>query len=146
MKDFYGHFNILVRAYSYILTMGKDGLRKASEMAVLNANYLGHRLKDHYNLQENTIFKHEFVLAGLKDTLSEVTTLDVAKRLLDYGYHPPTVYFPLIVNEAIMPEPTETESKETLDEFADALIRIAEEAKRDPEILKKHLMTLQLGD
>ena len=137
MKGFYGHFNILVRAYTYILTMGRDGLRKASEMAVLNANYLGHRLKDHYNLQENTIFKHEFVLAGLKDGLSEVTTLDVAKRLLDYGYHPPTVYFPLIVNEAIMPEPTETESKETLDEFADALIKIAEEAKRDPEILKE---------
>ena len=137
MKDFYGHFSILVRAYTYILTMGRDGLRKASEMAVLNANYLGHRLKDHYNLQENTIFKHEFVLAGLKDELSEVTTLDVAKRLLDYGYHPPTVYFPLIVNEAIMPEPTETESKETLDEFADALIKIAEEAKRDPEILKE---------
>lgn len=137
MKGLYGHFNVLVKAYAYILAMGKDGLKKASEMAVLNANYLGHRLKDHYNLQENTIFKHEFVLAGLKDELSEVTTLDVAKRLLDYGYHPPTVYFPLIVNEAIMPEPTETESKETLDEFADALIKIAEEAKRDPEILKE---------
>ena len=137
MKDFYGHFNVLVKSYAYILAMGKDGLRKASEMAVLNANYLGHRLKDYYDLQENTIFKHEFVLAGLKDKSLGVTTLDVAKRLLDYGYHPPTVYFPLIVNEAIMPEPTETESKETLDEFADALIEIAEEAKRDPEILKE---------
>ncbi|NLJ97887.1 MAG: aminomethyl-transferring glycine dehydrogenase subunit GcvPB [Tissierellia bacterium] len=137
MKDFYGHFGILVRAYTYILTMGRDGLKKASEMAVLNANYLGHRLKDHYNLQEDTIFKHEFVLAGLKDGLSEVTTLDVAKRLLDYGYHPPTVYFPLIVNEALMPEPTESESKETLDEFADALIKIAEEARENPEILKE---------
>jgi glycine dehydrogenase subunit 2 len=137
MKDLYGHFSIMVRGYAYILSMGKDGLKKASEMAVLNANYLGHRLKDYYNLQENTIFKHEFVLAGLKGELSEITTLDVAKRLLDYGYHPPTVYFPLIVHEAIMAEPTETESKETLDEFADALIRIAEEAKEDPEILKQ---------
>jgi len=137
MMDFYGHFNVLVKAYAYILTMGKDGLKKASEMAVLNANYLAHKLKDHYNVQENAIFKHEFVLAGLKDDSSGVITLDVAKRLLDYGYHPPTVYFPLIVNEALMPEPTETESRETLDEFADALIKIAEEAKRDPEILKE---------
>lgn len=137
MKDFYGHFNILVRAYTYILTMGKDGLRKASEIAVLNANYLGNRLKDHYNLPEDKIFKHEFVLAGLKGELSEVTTLDVAKRLLDYGYHPPTVYFPLIVHEAIMPEPTETESKETLDGFADVMIQIAKEAKEDPQLLKE---------
>lgn len=135
MKDFYGHFGINVRAYTYILTMGYDGLRKASEMAVLNANYLAHRLKDHYNLPEGELFKHEFVLAGLKDGLS-VTTMDVAKRLLDFGYHPPTIYFPLIVNEALMVEPTESESKETLDAFADALIKIAEEAKTDPEILK----------
>ena len=137
MKDFHGHFGILVRAFTYILTMGSDGLERASEWAVLNANYLAHRLKDHYNVQENAIFKHEFVLAGLKDGLSEVTTLDVAKRLLDYGYHPPTVYFPLIVNEAIMPEPTETESRETLDEFADAMIKIAEEARENPEMLKE---------
>ena len=135
MKDFYGHFGILVRAYTYILSMGKDGLAKASEMAVLNANYLAHRLKDHYNVQPNTLFKHEFVMAGLKDNLN-VTTMDVAKRLLDFGYHPPTIYFPLIVNEALMVEPTESESKETLDEYADALIKIAEEAKEDPEILK----------
>lgn len=137
MKDFYGHFNVLVKAYAYILTMGKDGLKKASEMAVLNSNYLAHRLKEHYNLAEDTIFKHEFVLAGLKGSLSEVTTLDVAKRLLDFGYHPPTVYFPLIVREALMVEPTESESKETLDEFAEALIKIAEEAKENPEILKE---------
>ena len=137
MKDLYGHFGIMVRGYAYILSMGRDGLKKASEMAVLNANYLAHRLKDHYNLQENAIFKHEFVLGGLKDAPPEITTLDVVKRLLDYGYHPPTVYFPLIVHEAIMPEPTETESKETLDEFADALIKIAEEAKENPEMLKE---------
>lgn len=137
MKDFHGHFGILVRAYTYMLTMGRDGLKRASEMAVLNANYLGHRLKHHYNLQEDTIFKHEFVLAGLKGDHLDVSTLDVAKRLLDFGYHPPTVYFPLIVNEALMPEPTESESKETLDDFADAMIQIAEEAKENPQILKE---------
>ncbi|NLW22832.1 MAG: aminomethyl-transferring glycine dehydrogenase subunit GcvPB [Tissierellia bacterium] len=138
MKDFYGHFGVLVRAYTYILTMGRDGLNKVSDIAVLNANYLASRLKDYYNLpEEDTIYKHEFVLAGLKGELSEVTTLDVAKRLLDYGYHPPTVYFPLIVREAIMVEPTETESRETLDEFADALIKIAEEAKENPDMLRE---------
>lgn len=136
VKDFYGHFGILVRAYTYILTMGSDGLKKASEMAVLNANYLCSQLKDHYHLPIDTIYKHEFVLGGLKDTLSEVTTLDIAKRLLDLGYHPPTIYFPLIINEALMIEPTETESKETLDEFIQAMIQIAKEAESDPAILK----------
>ncbi len=137
MKDFYGHFGILVRAYTYILAMGRDGLKKVSEMAVLSANYLAHKLKGHYNLPENAIYKHEFVMAGLKSDLSEVTTLDVAKRLLDYGYHPPTVYFPLIVSEALMTEPTESESIETLDEFAEVMIKIAEEAKTNPELLKE---------
>lgn len=136
VKDFYGHFGILVRAYTYILTMGSDGLKKASEMAVLNANYILSRLKDHYYLPIDTLYKHEFVLGGLKDTLSEVSTLDIAKRLLDFGFHPPTVYFPLIINQAMMIEPTETESKETLDSFADALIAIAKEAEENPEVLK----------
>lgn len=136
VKDFYGHFGILVRAYTYILTMGSDGLKKASEMAVLNANYLCSQLKDYYHLPIDTIYKHEFVLGGLKDTLSEVTTLDIAKRLLDLGYHPPTIYFPLIINEALMIEPTETESKETLDEFIQAMIQIVKEAESDPAILK----------
>lgn len=136
VKDFYGHFGILVRAYTYILTMGSDGLKKASEMAVLNANYMLGKLKHHYYLPIDTIYKHEFVLGGLKDTLSEVSTLDIAKRLLDYGYHPPTIYFPLIINQAMMIEPTESESKETLDEFCDALIAIAKESKEDPELLK----------
>ena len=136
VKDFYGHFGILVRAYTYILTMGSDGLKKASEIAVLNSNYLLSRLKEHYYLPIDTIYKHEFVLGGLKDTLSEVTSMDVAKRLLDYGFHPPTMYFPLIINQAIMIEPTETESKETLDMFADAMIRIAKEAEENPELLK----------
>ena len=136
MKDFYGHFGILVRAYAYILSMGNDGLKKASQMAVLNANYLKEHLKEDYYLPIETIYKHEFVLGGLKDPLSEVITLDIAKRLLDYGYHPPTVYFPLIINEALMIEPTETESKETLDEFIEAMKKIAKEAKENPELLK----------
>lgn len=137
VKDFYGHFGILVRAYTYILTMGRDGLKKASEMAVLNANYLLSRLKDDYYLPIDAIYKHEFVLGGLKGDLMEATTLDVAKRLFDFGFHPPTVYFPLIIREALMIEPTETESKETLDSFADAMIKIAEEARTNVEILKE---------
>ena len=136
VKDFFGHFGILVRAYTYILTMGSDGLKKASEIAVLNANYMANKLKEHFYLPIDTLFKHEFVLGGLKDTLSEVTTLDIAKRLLDKGYHPPTVYFPLIINQAIMIEPTETESKETLDEFIDAMITISKEASESPQLLK----------
>ena len=94
------------------------------------------KLKEHFYLPIDKLCKHEFVLGGLKDTLSEVTTLDIAKRLLDLGYHPPTVYFPLIINQAIMIEPTETESKETLDEFIEAMIQIAREAEENPEILK----------
>lgn len=137
VKDFYGHFGILVRAYTYILSMGRDGLKKASEIAVLNANYMANILKEHYYLPIDTRFKHEFVLGGLKDTLSEVSTLDIAKRLLDFGYHPPTVYFPLIINQAIMIEPTETESKETLDEFIEAMIAIAKESKENPQIVKE---------
>jgi len=137
IKDFYGHFSMMIRAYTYILMMGKDGLNRVSDVAVLNANYLASRLKDYYNLPDNTIYKYEFVMAGLKLDLPEVTTLDVAKRLLDYGYHPPTIYFPLIVHEALMTEPTESESKETLDEFAEVLIKIAEEAKNNPELLKE---------
>lgn len=134
MKDFYGHFGILVRAYAYILALGSDGLKVASDYAVLNSNYLANRLKDDYNLPLNVKFKHEFTLAGLKNP-NGLVTLDVAKRLIDMGYHPPTVYFPLIVNESMMIEPTETESKDTLDGFADALIEIAKEAKENPQIV-----------
>ena len=137
MKGFYGNFGVLVRAYAYILTMGAEGLKTASEMAVLNANYMQARLKEDYVLPFDTICKHEFVLDGLKETSEiEVTTLDVAKRLLDHGYHPPTIYFPLIVHNALMIEPTETESLETLDQFCDAMIAIAKEAKESPELLK----------
>lgn len=136
VKSFYGNFGVLVKAFSYILTMGSEGLKEASELAVLNANYLKVKLKEYYKLPIGDICKHEFVLGGLKDDKNHVTTLDVAKRLLDYGYHPPTIYFPLIVDEALMIEPTETEKLETLDEFIDAMIKIAEEAKENPELVK----------
>lgn len=137
VKDFYGHFNVMVKAYSYILSMGCDGLKKASQMAVLNANYLMAQLKEDYNLPVDRVCKHEFVLGGLKQDTSEVATLDVAKGLLDFGFHPPTIYFPLIIHEAIMIEPTETESIETLDEFVKAMKEIAKEAKENPEKLKE---------
>lgn len=137
VKGFYGHFNVLVKAYSYILSMGSNGLKKASEIAVLNANYLAANLKDDYYLPIDRVCKHEFVLGGIKENTLEVATLDVAKRLLDFGFHPPTVYFPLIVHEAIMIEPTETESVETLDEFIKAMKQIANEAKENPKMLKE---------
>ena len=136
IKSFYGNFGILVRAYTYILSMGGEGLKKASEMAVLNANYMKSKLKDYYYLPIDKVCKHEFVLGGLEQGLSEVTTLDIAKRLLDYGYHPPTIYFPLIVDNAIMIEPTETESLETMDAFIEAMISISKEARENPKLLK----------
>ena len=136
MKDFQGHFGILMRALTYILTMGSDGLKCASTTAVLNANYLQAQLKDDYNLPHDFICKHEFVLGGLKDDCDgQVKTLDVAKRLLDMGFHPPTVYFPLIVHEALMVEPTETEPKQTLDAFVAAMKQIAQEARENKDIL-----------
>lgn len=136
IKGFYGNYGIMVRAYSYILTMGSAGLREVSETAVLNANYMMNKLKEHYYLPIDQVCKHEFVLGGLGETSLEVSTLDIAKRLLDYGYHPPTIYFPLIVSEAIMVEPTETESLETIDGFIETMIKIAEEAKDNPSLLK----------
>lgn len=132
VMDFYGHFGILVRAYTYILTMGKDGLQRASEVSVLNTNYIQKILKEHYILPIDRLAKHEFVLNGLKDS-PEVTTLDIAKRILDKGFHAPTVYFPLIFDEAMMIEITETESKKDIDEFVNALIEIAEEARENPD-------------
>ncbi len=134
IKNFYGNFGVLVKAYSYILTMGYDGLKEASTMAVLNANYIKEKLKNYYYLPIDKLCKHEFVLSG--SNFGEVKTMDIAKRLLDYGYHPPTVYFPLIIKEALMIEPTESESLETLDEFIDAMIKISSEAKERPNILK----------
>jgi glycine dehydrogenase subunit 2 len=137
VKSYYGNFGVLVKAYCYILSMGATGLKKASEMAVLNANYMKSKLKDYYHLPIDKVCKHEFVLGGLEQGAGEVTTLDVAKRLLDYGYHPPTIYFPLIVHDAIMIEPTETESLETMDAFIEAMISIAKEAKENPQLLKQ---------
>lgn len=133
VKPFYGNFGINVRAYSYIRTMGPEGLRQVSEDAVLNANYLMKRLEPHYDVPYPQYCKHEFVVSGKRQKKMGVRALDIAKRLLDYGYHPPTMYFPLNVEECMMIEPTETETKETLDAFADALIAISKEAEENPD-------------
>lgn len=135
VKAFYGNFGILVRAYTYIRTYGPEGLRRVSELAVLNANYMMHRLAPYYEVAYPGLCKHEFVLSGKKLKEYGVRTLDVAKRLLDFGYHPPTIYFPLNVEECIMIEPTETESKETMDGFIDTMIQIAKEAETTPEVV-----------
>jgi glycine dehydrogenase subunit 2 len=136
VHSFYGNFGVMLRAWAYIRTLGPDGLREASEMAVLNANYLMHELKDDFVLAYDRVCKHEFVLSGSKQKRENgIRTLDMAKRLLDYGFHAPTVYFPLIVEESIMIEPTETESKQTLDSFIDAMKKIAIEAIENPENL-----------
>lgn len=136
VKSFHGHFGMMVRAYTYMLMHGKEGLRKISEHAVLNANYLLARLRHVYHVPYDRICMHEFVAEGRWDDAPEIRALDIAKRLMDFGFHPPTNYFPLIVHEALMIEPTETESKQTLDAFVDALITIANEARTNPEILK----------
>lgn len=135
VKSFYGNFGVLVRAYTYIRMLGAAGLREASEMAVLNANYLKSRVKDFLPASHDRMHMHEFVAKGVFSGAPDVHALDIAKRLIDYGFHPPTNYFPLIVPEALMIEPTETESKETLDAFADALRAIRDEALTDPEVL-----------
>ncbi|KAF6562343.1 aminomethyl-transferring glycine dehydrogenase subunit GcvPB [Paenibacillus sp. EKM202P] len=135
VKAFYGNFGILVRAYAYIRSYGPDGLKRVSECAVLNANYMMHRLAPYFDLPYPVHCKHEFVMSGRGLKKFGVRTLDVAKRLLDFGYHPPTIYFPLNVEECIMIEPTETESKETLDAFVDTMIHIAREAEENPELV-----------
>ncbi|MBD8113361.1 MULTISPECIES: aminomethyl-transferring glycine dehydrogenase subunit GcvPB [Priestia] len=137
VKPFYGNFGINVRAYTYIRSMGPDGLKAVTENAVLNANYMMRRLAEHYELPFDRHCKHEFVLSGKRQKKLGVRTLDIAKRLLDFGYHPPTIYFPLIVEECMMIEPTETESKETLDAFIDAMIQIAKEAEETPEVVQE---------
>jgi glycine dehydrogenase subunit 2 len=136
VKSFYGQFAVMVRAYVYIREMGARGLKQASQMAVLNANYLRARLEDTYHLPYTKQSMHEVVFSDKNLEEHGVTTLDVAKRLLDYGFHPPTVYFPLVVHGALMIEPTETESPETLDEFVRAMQQIAEEARTDPELVR----------
>lgn len=135
VKAFYGNFGMMVRAYAYMKVTGAKGLRKVSEMAVLNANYLRVLLKDTYQVPYDRINMHEFVCQGKWDDVPGVHALDVAKRLIDYGFHPPTNYFPLIVPEALMIEPTETESKQTLDQFVEAMLAIAREAREDPDLL-----------
>jgi glycine dehydrogenase subunit 2 len=137
VRGFTGPFGVFVRSYAYIRTYGPR-LREMSEVAVLNANYLLARLKDAYGLPFDRLCMHEFVLSARRLKREHgVSALDVAKRLMDYGFHPPTIYFPLIVPEALMIEPTETEPKERLDEFADAMLAIAREAKEDPELVKE---------
>ena len=136
VKAFHGHFGVLVRAFTYMMMLGGNGLRAASEHAVLNANYLQARLRDTYKIPHDRICMHEFVMEGHWDDAPDIHALDISKRLMDFGFHPPTNYFPLIVPEALMIEPTETESKEVLDAFADTLIQIAEEAHSDPELLQ----------
>jgi glycine dehydrogenase subunit 2 len=137
VKAFHGHFGMIVRAYTYIMMNGAEGLRKITEHAVLNANYLLARLRNTYHVPYDRICMHEFVMEGRWDDAAEVQALDISKRLMDYKFHPPTNYFPLIVHEALMIEPTETENKETLDAFADVLIKIAKEAHAEPQLLKE---------
>ncbi len=136
VKNFYGNFGVMVKAYVYIKALGAEGIKEICEHAVLNANYLRHQLRDDYNIPLDRLCKHEFVANSKKQAdQNGISTMDIAKRLIDYGYHPPTVYFPLIVSEAIMIEPTETESKERLDDFVQAMRSIAREAAEEPELV-----------
>jgi glycine dehydrogenase subunit 2 len=132
----YGNFGVMVKAYAYIRSLGADGLKEVSENAVINANYIKDRLKTYYHLPYDRICMHEVVFSGKRQKAKGIATLDIAKHLLDYGFHPPTVYFPQVVEEAIMIEPTETESKETLDAFIEALVKISREAEENPEALR----------
>ena len=139
-SGFHGNFGVMLRAYTYILMLGKQNLRLAGKLATLNANYIKESLKDAYKLPIASVCKHEFVFDGLiddgaKEGVQGATTLDVAKRLLDYGFHAPTIYFPLLFHQAIMIEPTETESRQTIDEFIEVMRVIAREAKENPELL-----------
>lgn len=145
VKPFYGNFGIFLRAYTYIRTMGPDGLKEVSENAVLNANYMMRRLEGTFELPYKQHCKHEFVISGSRQKKMGVRTLDMAKRLLDFGYHPPTIYFPLNVEECMMIEPTETESKETLDGFVDTLIHISKEAEENPDIVLEAPHTTIIG-
>lgn len=134
--EFLGNFATMLRAYTYIMSLGKENLPMVGPLATLNANYIKESLKDAYELPITGVCKHEFVFNGLKDKSTGVTTMDVAKRLLDYGYHAPTIYFPLLFHEAMMIEPTENESLDTLDCFIDVMHRIAREAAETPDIVK----------
>lgn len=137
VKSFYGNFGVFLKAYTYIKSLGRLGIIEACEQAVLNANYLRYHMQENYYIPYNRLCKHEFVAtAKYQMDKNQVSTMDIAKRLIDYGYHPPTVYFPLIVKEAMMIEPTETESKARLDDFLNILNTIAKEAEDNPELVK----------
>jgi glycine dehydrogenase subunit 2 len=141
MRTFNGNSLILLRAYTYIRCLGREGIRKVSEAAILNANYLRAKLKDRYQIAIDALCMHECIFTAAKQKPKGVRTLDIAKRLLYYGFHPPTIYFPLSVEEAMMIEPTETESKQTLDAFIDAMVKIADEAEQNPEMLHQAPLT-----
>lgn len=136
VSGFLGNFGVMMKAYAYILSLGKENIKEVGPLSTLNANYIKESLKDDYLLPIDGVCKHEFVFDGLKDKSTEVTTLNVAKRLLDYGFHAPTIYFPLLFHESMMIEPTETESKETLDKFIEVMKTIAREARETPEVVK----------
>jgi len=135
VRSFYGNFGVLIRAYCYILSMGAEGLKWASQVAVINANYLRARLRNSYHLPYDRICKHECVFSDKLQNGFGVQTIHIAKRLMDYGFHPPTIYFPLIVHGALMIEPTETESRETLDQFVRSMEAIARECRENPQLL-----------
>ena len=136
LDTFHGHFGVMLKAYSYTLSMGAEGLKKVSQLAVLNANYIKEKLKGDFYLPHDKPCMHECVFTDQKQEEFKITTLEMAKRLMDYGFHPPTVYFPLVVQGAIMIEPTETESKEDIDRFIDAMQQIAREARENPDVLR----------
>jgi glycine dehydrogenase subunit 2 len=135
LHAFHGNVGVMIRAYSYIMSMGAEGLKKVSQLAVLNANYIKENLKDLFHLPYDRPCMHECVLTDKYQMAQKIMTLDIAKRLMDYGFHPPTIYFPLVVSGALMIEPTETESKQDLDLFIEALRSIADESKNNPDLL-----------
>ncbi len=145
VRAFYGHVGMMVRAYTYLLSLGKEGVRRVGEHAVLNANYLRHKLGKYYDIPYGKTCMHEFVISAKRQKQKGVSALDIAKRLLDYGFHAPTMYFPLIVEEALMIEPTETESRETLDAFADAMIQIAKDIEEQPAVVHDTPQTTPIG-
>lgn len=135
IRAFYGHIGMMIRTYTYLLSLGKEGVCKVGKYAVLNANYLRHKLEKHYDIPYGKTCMHEFVISATRQKKKGISALDIAKKLLDYGFHAPTIYFPLIVEEAIMIEPTETESRETLDAFAAAMIQIASDIEQQPDVV-----------
>ena len=145
IAPFYGNFGVIVRAYAYLLMLGREGLRETSNMAVLNANYVQEKLRPHYDAAAPGYCMHECVFSGSRFGANGVHTLDIAKGLIDRGIHPPTIYFPLNVPEAIMIEPTESETRETLDEFIEVMIDLAKQAETNPEALHAAPVTSSVG-